>query len=255
MILRRLTTAFRKQDWFTVAVETLIVVFGVFIGLQVNNWSANSGDRAAEIGYLDALEDDFVYSVEKLEQLIARIEMQEEVRAELYAYSINPDATLSTAEFNRLLNIGLYQGSPLTVSNTTFDSLNNSGGISLIRSDKLTAGLQLLSASLAENVRNVQDETQILYLFSDPLLVENFPLGGVFQVQEGEGRRRIPWLKAIRPEMDIPAMARSVQFSNTVLYRSAFAQERLRSSRELKELYQEIQVLIDERQDELGLET
>ena len=26
MILRRLTDAFRKQDWFTVAVETLIVV-------------------------------------------------------------------------------------------------------------------------------------------------------------------------------------------------------------------------------------
>lgn len=40
MILRRLTHAIRKQDWFTVMVETLIVVFGVFIGLQVNNWNA-----------------------------------------------------------------------------------------------------------------------------------------------------------------------------------------------------------------------
>jgi hypothetical protein len=40
MILRRLSDAFRKQDWFTVVVETLIVVFGVFIGLQVNNWNS-----------------------------------------------------------------------------------------------------------------------------------------------------------------------------------------------------------------------
>lgn len=40
MILRRLTTAFREQDWFTVVVETLIVVLGVFLGLQVNNWNA-----------------------------------------------------------------------------------------------------------------------------------------------------------------------------------------------------------------------
>jgi hypothetical protein len=49
MILRRLSEAFRKQDWFTVAVETLIVVFGVFIGLQVNNWNAarvTRGDAA-----------------------------------------------------------------------------------------------------------------------------------------------------------------------------------------------------------------
>ena len=34
MILRSLTTAIRKQDWFTVAVETLIVVFGVLDRLE-----------------------------------------------------------------------------------------------------------------------------------------------------------------------------------------------------------------------------
>lgn len=39
MILRRLTDALRNQDWFTVAVELLIVVLGVFLGLQVNNWN------------------------------------------------------------------------------------------------------------------------------------------------------------------------------------------------------------------------
>ena len=38
MILRRITEAFRKQDWFTVAVETLIVVLGVFLGIQLGNW-------------------------------------------------------------------------------------------------------------------------------------------------------------------------------------------------------------------------
>ena len=45
MILRRITEAFRRQDWFTVAIETLIVVLGVFLGLQVNNWNEA---RAAE---------------------------------------------------------------------------------------------------------------------------------------------------------------------------------------------------------------
>lgn len=39
MILRRITDAFKRQDWFTVFVETLIVVLGVFLGLQVNNWN------------------------------------------------------------------------------------------------------------------------------------------------------------------------------------------------------------------------
>ncbi len=39
MILRRLATSIRKQDWFAVVIETLIVVLGVFLGLQVNNWN------------------------------------------------------------------------------------------------------------------------------------------------------------------------------------------------------------------------
>ena len=46
MILRRLTTALRKQDWVTVLIETLIVVLGVFLGLQVNNWNADRVARA-----------------------------------------------------------------------------------------------------------------------------------------------------------------------------------------------------------------
>jgi hypothetical protein len=51
LILRRLTTALRKQDWVTVVIETLIVVFGVFIGLQVNNWNEAraAADRRTEI--------------------------------------------------------------------------------------------------------------------------------------------------------------------------------------------------------------
>ena len=45
MILQRLATSIRKQDWFTVGIETLIVIFGVFIGLQVNNWNEARRDR------------------------------------------------------------------------------------------------------------------------------------------------------------------------------------------------------------------
>lgn len=39
MILRRLVESFRRQDWFTVFIETMIVLFGVFLGLQASNWN------------------------------------------------------------------------------------------------------------------------------------------------------------------------------------------------------------------------
>lgn len=58
MILRRLSEALRKQDWFTVVIETLIVIFGVFIGLQVNNWNAAHEERVREAAYLQRLHED-----------------------------------------------------------------------------------------------------------------------------------------------------------------------------------------------------
>lgn len=58
MILRRLTDALRRQDWFTVAIETLIVVLGVFLGLQVNNWNEARLDKLAEAKILNRLQQE-----------------------------------------------------------------------------------------------------------------------------------------------------------------------------------------------------
>lgn len=35
MILQRIAQSIRKQDWFAVAIEFVIVVSGIFVGLQV----------------------------------------------------------------------------------------------------------------------------------------------------------------------------------------------------------------------------
>ena len=39
MILRRITANFRRQDWMAVVIELVIVILGVFIGIQVSNWN------------------------------------------------------------------------------------------------------------------------------------------------------------------------------------------------------------------------
>lgn len=37
--------ACRKQDWLRVVIETLMVVLGAFLGLQVNSWNATRQAR------------------------------------------------------------------------------------------------------------------------------------------------------------------------------------------------------------------
>lgn len=52
MLLRRLTKHVEDQNWFAVGLDFLIVVFGVFIGLQVANWNEVRALNAQERTYL-----------------------------------------------------------------------------------------------------------------------------------------------------------------------------------------------------------
>jgi hypothetical protein len=55
MILRRVTEHVKAQNWFAVGVDLVIVVVGVFIGIQVANWNEARRDRESEREYIDRL--------------------------------------------------------------------------------------------------------------------------------------------------------------------------------------------------------
>ena len=48
MLLRRITQHVNEQNWFAVWLDFVIVVVGVFIGIQVSNWNDEQGRRADE---------------------------------------------------------------------------------------------------------------------------------------------------------------------------------------------------------------
>lgn len=55
MILRKLADSIAGQDWFSVCLEVLIVVVGIYLGLQASEWSQNRDNREAEIIYLERI--------------------------------------------------------------------------------------------------------------------------------------------------------------------------------------------------------
>lgn len=58
MILRRMREAVTEQNWFLVAIEILVVVVGIFIGLQVDGWNTARMDRKDEQEFLQRLHVD-----------------------------------------------------------------------------------------------------------------------------------------------------------------------------------------------------
>lgn len=78
MILRRLTQSLKEQNWTAIVIEFVLLVSGVFLGIQVSNWNQARADRveyetalsrlAAEIdtnlGSLDKFDPDISNSLE-----------------------------------------------------------------------------------------------------------------------------------------------------------------------------------------------
>ena len=59
MILRRVIAHFRKQEWTAIAIDFVIVVIGVFIGIQLGNWNAGLQRKAQA----DTIRERFIENV------------------------------------------------------------------------------------------------------------------------------------------------------------------------------------------------
>ena len=63
MILRSLKKHIEDQNWFAVGLDFVIVVVGVFIGIQVSNWNESQREQTLLRDYLHRLNEDFSLSI------------------------------------------------------------------------------------------------------------------------------------------------------------------------------------------------
>lgn len=72
MLLRKLTRHVEDQNWFAVGLDLLIVIVGVFIGLQVQQWTNDQERRQREAAYLERLHEEVLRTGELREENVAR---------------------------------------------------------------------------------------------------------------------------------------------------------------------------------------
>jgi len=71
MILRRFTQHIKEQNWLAVFIDFIIVVVGVFIGIQVANWNEDRVEAEREQEVLVAILDDLKNDLAVLETSLA----------------------------------------------------------------------------------------------------------------------------------------------------------------------------------------
>ena len=85
MILRRFAQNLKEQNWTAIGIEFVLLVLGVFLGIQVANWNEAQRDRQSEQQYLERLRRELaeiVPQVQSEQASLAKIEeLLEAVRA------------------------------------------------------------------------------------------------------------------------------------------------------------------------------
>jgi hypothetical protein len=138
MILRRIIAHFRKQEWTAIGIDFVIVVVGVFVGIQVANWNSEQADRRRGTQYVERLTTDLG------QDLVTR-------RGEVAYYAAVLDSVLlanalladprSDAE---ALVVNAYRASEITYTpptRSTWDEIVSSGDIGLLSRQAVDSGI------------------------------------------------------------------------------------------------------------------
>ncbi|MBI1391935.1 MAG: hypothetical protein GC152_04260 [Alphaproteobacteria bacterium] len=138
MILRRLSQHVKDQNWFAVALDFLIVVVGVFMGLQVQEWNAARKDRIEAVFILDRLEEDFTRIHARADRSLAAHATSLMATARLI-HGISNEA-LEKESLASDISLAASGGTPPGPS-TTFQELKSDGRIDLIKDFELRRAL------------------------------------------------------------------------------------------------------------------
>ena len=142
MILQRLATSIRKQDWFTVLIETLIVVLGVFLGIQLGNLNQARVERNSEQVLLLRLQEETrsLLDTQKEELAVHRPRIGLATDANSVMFSLAPSRPLTDDECWALL-VSHWIPSP-TEELSSLDDLISSGRFDLISNPSVKSALR-----------------------------------------------------------------------------------------------------------------
>jgi hypothetical protein len=154
LLLARLSRSFREHDWFTGAVELVLLVIGIFIGFQLDRWNGERLEQKEADEYSLQLLEDLTIELHDVSNMIDYLEQVRTYGATaLTAWDDNPAADAET------LIVAFYQASnvlPFSSLRGTFDALSNKGLMNLIGGPGFSSRL---SAYYGQALNSVLDQS------------------------------------------------------------------------------------------------
>ncbi|WP_411768045.1 DUF6090 family protein [Winogradskyella sp. A3E31] len=164
--------------------EIILVVIGILIALQINNWNEARKERAMEVSYLKNLKADLINEVENAEEFRA-IHFG---KAEASSFLLNSDLPTTIQDVENYTNKyeTVFIWFEFVPNNNTFKELLSSGNLSLIKNDSIKNGLlelDKLYAQVASGEHHMRREYEE-YLYD--INIKNTSALGFFDITESK---------------------------------------------------------------------
>lgn len=164
MILRRLAQSLKEQNWTAICIEFVLLVVGVFLGIQVANWNTARIERALETTYLSRLADDVRSDIVEIDE-INRVSTQrmsaldfllrnatgkalptgfDSARGRIEIVAVPPYAE----DDPNTIGIALFILTTLDGNRLAYETMINNDGIGIIHDDTLVRAIQSYYASV-----------------------------------------------------------------------------------------------------------
>lgn len=146
----RLSDALKRQDWVAVTVELLVVVIGVLVALEVNQWAERRQTRALQHEYLLRLKEDLQMERAEADRFTAVADHRLAAVSLLDRLAKDPSMPVKDSRTVICALATVSWGSFPPVHNISYLELQNTGRTSLIRSVALRRALAEHYARLAD---------------------------------------------------------------------------------------------------------
>ena len=159
MILRRIIKHVQSQDWSAVVIDFVIVVVGVYIGIQAQTWNTARENREIERQYLESLHDRVSIMIEdnksRVEANRDRLAMLREVAENLETNGENMH--LEMRHCDAIASSHIYVGR-ISVP-PAIEELISTGRLQLIRNSEVRLAIVSYSQSI-EGYRQLNTDIQ-----------------------------------------------------------------------------------------------
>jgi hypothetical protein len=137
--------------------EIVLVVFGILIALQINNWNEDQKTRKRELIYLENIKTDLLLNIEELSNFIDARKSNIASCEQVLKY-FNGDLELDLDDFNRH-SLSIMIWFPLNQHDNSYQELLNSGNLAILSAKRIKNGLQNMQVDF-KNIAFIEGEMQ-----------------------------------------------------------------------------------------------